>query len=126
MQHNIGRGHEIVAAMVAGSVHKKQDEVLGIFVRQDVHKNLEAFRIRRRHDQIDASSVLWADCAVQIDVFTNQLGGNLRPDADGSPARSRAVHPTETSFVGEHDAQAATPSGGRPPGSPHSIWKRFF
>jgi hypothetical protein len=126
MKHNIGGCHEIVAAMVAGSVHKKQDEVLGIFVGQDVHKNLEAFRIRRRHDQIDASSVLWADSAIQIDVFTNELGGNLRPDADWSPARSRAVHPAETRFVGEHDAQAATPPGGSPPGFSHSIWKLFF
>jgi transposase len=33
--------------------------------------------------------------AVQIDVFANKLGGDLRPRPMGSPARSRAVHPPE-------------------------------
>ena len=126
MQHDIGGDHEFVALMIAGTVHKQQDEVPGVFFAQDVQKNLEAFRIGRRHDQIDASSVLRADCAIQIDVFTNELGGDLRPDADGSPARSRAVHPAEARFIGEHDLQATTPPGGSPPGFPHSIWKIVF
>src|SRR5258708_40052643 len=67
-----------------------------------------------------------ADCAIQIDVFTNELGGDLRPDADGSPARSRAVHPAEARFIGKHDSQPTTTPGGSPPGFPHSIWKIVF
>jgi hypothetical protein len=63
-----------------------------------LQKNLKAFRIGRRHDWVDTSSVLRADCAIQIDVFTNELAGDLRPNADGCPARSRAVHPTERRF----------------------------
>ena len=38
------------AVVIAGSVHKKQDEVPGIFLRQGLQKNLKAFRIGRRHD----------------------------------------------------------------------------
>src|SRR5258705_12600153 len=76
--------------------------------------------------RIDAGAVLWADGAIQIDVFANELTGDLRPRPIGSPARSRAVHPAKARFVGEHDAQAATTSGGSPPGLPHSIWKAAF
>src|SRR5208282_2652870 len=108
------------------SVHKKQDQLLVIFLRQGLQKNLEAFGIGRRHHQIDTSSVLWADCAIQIDVFTNELAGDLRPDADGCPARSRAVHPTEPRFIGEHDAQAAATPSGSPPSFPHGSWKAVF
>ena len=126
MQNDIGGDLEFVAAVIAGSVHNKQDQLLRILLRQGVEENLEAFGIGRWHDQIDASSVLRADCAIQIDVFTNELRGDLRPDADGSPARSWAVHPAEPRFVGEHDAQAATTPGGSPPGFPHSIGKIVF
>jgi hypothetical protein len=101
---------------------------LGYFFAKvsSLQKNLKAFRIGRWHDQIDTSSVLRADCAIQIDVFTNELAGDLRPDADGCPARSRAVHPTEPRFIGEHDAQATATSGGSPPSFPHSIGKIVF
>jgi hypothetical protein len=117
---------EFLAGVIACSIHNQQDQLLGIFLRQGVQKNLEAFGIGGRHDQIDTSSILRADCAVQIDVFTNELGGDLRPDADRSPARSGAVHPAEPRLVGKHDAQAATTPGSNPPGVPHSIWKSFF
>src|SRR6516164_4226190 len=100
MQDDIGGDLKFVAAMIAGSVHKKQDQLVVIFLCQGLQKNLEAFGIGRRHDQEDASSVLRADSAIQIDVFTNELAGDLRPDADRCPARSRAVHPTEPRFIG--------------------------
>src|SRR5882724_6072041 len=61
--------------------------------------------------------------AIQIDIFTNELAGDLWPDTNGCPARSRAVHPAEARFVGEHDAQAATTPGGSQPGFPDSIRK---
>ena len=126
MQNDIGGDLEFVAAVIAGSVHKKQDQLLVIFLRQGLQKNLEAFGIRCRKDQEDTSSVLRADRAIQIDVFTNELAGDLRPDADGCPARSRAVHPTKPRFIGEHDAQATSTPGGSPPSFPHSIGEIVF
>ena len=126
MQHDVAGNFKLIAVMIAGTVHKQQDEVPGVFFAQDVQKNLEAFGIGRRHDQKDASTVLRADCAIQINIFTNELGGNLWPDAGGCPARPRAVHPAEARFIGEHDLQATTPPGGSPPGFPHSIWKIVF
>ena len=126
MQDDIGGDLEFVAAVIAGSVHKKQDQFLGIFLRQGLQKNLEAFGIGLRHHKIDASSVLRADCAIQIDVFTNELAGDLRPDADGCPARSRAVHPAEPRFIAEHDAQATATLGGSPSSFPHGIGKIVF
>ena len=112
--------------VIAGSVHNKQDQVLGIFLRQSVQKNLEAFGVGRRHDQKVTSSVLRANRAIQIDIFTDELGGDLWPYPNGCPARSWTVHAAEARFVGEHDAQAATTSGGSQPGFSDSIGKPFF
>ena len=126
LQNDVSRDFEFVTVVIAGSVHNKQYEILGIFLRHGLHKNLEAFGVGRRHDQKDASSVLRANCAIQIDVFTNELGGDLWPYANGCPARSWAVHSAEARFVGEHDAQAATTPGGNQPGFPDSIGKPFF
>src|SRR5437899_11667912 len=78
MQHDIGRNLELVAMMIAGTIHKQQDELSWIFLGQCGQKNLETFRIGRRHDQIDASSVLLADWAIELYVFVNGLGCNLR------------------------------------------------
>ena len=64
MQHDIGRDLELVAMMIAGTIHKQQDELPGVLLGQCGQKNLEAFRIGCRHDQIDASSVLRADGAI--------------------------------------------------------------
>jgi hypothetical protein len=126
MQHDIGGDFELVAVVIAGTIHKHQDELPGVLLGQCLQKNLEAFCVGRRHDQIDASSILGADCAIEVDIFTNELGGDLRSRSVGRPARSRAVHPPKARFIGEHDAQAATTSGGSPPGLPHGIWKAFF
>ena len=112
--------------VIACAVHNKQDQVLAIFLRQSVQKNLEALGIGRRHDQKVTSSVLRTDCAIQIDKFTNELAGDLRPDAFGCPARSWAVHPTKARFVGEHNSQATTSPAGNPPGLSDSIRKPFF
>ena len=46
MQDDIGGDLEFVAAVIAGSVHKKQDQFLVIFLRQGLEKNLEAFGTR--------------------------------------------------------------------------------
>src|SRR3954464_14333883 len=111
---------EFLAAVIASSVRNKQDQVLGICLRYCVEENLEALGIGRRHDQKDARSVLRADCTIQINIFTNKLGGNLRPDADRSPAPTRPGHPPEARLVREHDAQAPAAPGGSPPGFPYS------
>ena len=126
MQYDIVGNLEIVALMIAGAVHEQQDELPAVLLGQCVEKNLEALRVGRRQDQIDAGSVLRADGAIQIDVFANELAGDLWPCPIGSPARSRAVHSAKACFIGEHDAQAAATSGGSPPGLLHSIWKAVF
>ena len=61
MQDDIGGDLKFVAAVISGSVHKKQDQFLVIFLCQGLQKNLEAFGIGCRQDQEDASSVLRAD-----------------------------------------------------------------
>ena len=106
MQHDIVGDFEFIAMMIAGTVHEQQDKLPAVLPGQSLEENLEAFRVGRRHDQIDASSVLWGDGAMEVDVFANKLGGDLWPCPIGSPARSRAVDPPEARFIGEHDAQA--------------------
>jgi hypothetical protein len=108
--------------MIAGTIHEQQDELPGVLLGQCLQENLEAFGIGRRQDQIDAGSILGADSAIQVGVFANELGSDLRPRSIGSPARSRAVHAAKARFVGEH----ATTSGRNSPGLPHSIWKAVF
>src|SRR5260370_42419377 len=93
---------------------------------QDVEKDLEAHRIRRRHDQEDASPILWAHGSIQVGVFANELGRDPWPHACGGPARPRAVHPTKTCFIGEHDPQTTTTLCGDSPGSPYGFRKAFF
>jgi hypothetical protein len=61
MQYDIVRSLEIRALMIAGAVHEQQDELSAVLLGQCVEKTLEALRIRRRQDEIDASSVLRAD-----------------------------------------------------------------
>src|SRR5262249_58758666 len=126
MQYDVTGHFKFFALMIAGAVHEQQDELPGILLGHCLQKNLEALGIGRRHDQIDASSVLWTDGAIQIDVFANELAGDLWPCPIGSPAWSRAVHPPEARLVGEHDAQAAATSGGNSPGSPHGGWEALF
>ena len=112
--------------MIAGSVHKQQDELAGILLGQCLQENLEALRVGCRHDQVDAGSILWADSAIQIDKLANELAGYLRPCSVRGPAWSRTVHPPKARFIGEHDTQAAAASGGNPPGLPHGSWKAVF
>ena len=89
--------------MVGGAVENQEDILPGKLSRQGVEEDLEARRIRSRHDLIDTRPVPWRDRAVQIDVFANELGGDLRPDADRGPARPWPVDPAETRFIGEQD-----------------------
>ena len=126
MQYDVVGDFEFAAVVIACSVYEQQNELPAVLLGQCLQENLEAFRIGRRHDQIDASSVLRADGAIEVDVFADELGGDLRPRPNGSPARSRAVHPPKARFVGKHDTQAAATSGGNPPGPLHSIWKAVF
>ena len=125
-QRDIVGEREVAAAMVGSAVENQEDILAGKLSRQDVEESLEARRIRSRHDQINAGPVLRRDRAVQIDVFANELGGDLGPDADRGPAWPWPVDPTETRFIGEHDPQATTSPGGRPLGFPHSGWKAIF
>ena len=79
-----------------------------------------------RHDQINASTILWRDRTVQIDVFADELGGHFGPRADRRPARPQPVHAAKARFIGEHDAQVPSAPGGSPAGFLHSIRKAVF
>ena len=70
------------AAMVGRVAEHQKDILPGKFSRQHVEERLEACGVRGRHDQVDTSSVLWNDRAVQIDVFADELGSDRRPRSD--------------------------------------------
>src|SRR6478736_4280450 len=94
--------------------------------KMSCRENLETRRIRGRHDQIDASAVPGRDRAVQIDVFADELRGDLGSCADRRPAGPYPIHPAEARFVSEHDAQPPPAPGGSPPRCPHGIGKVAF
>ena len=71
----VGKG-QLATAMVGRAVENQKDVLAGEPARQHVEEGLKAGGVRRRHDQIDANSVFWRDCAVQIDVFANELSGD--------------------------------------------------
>ena len=125
-QRDIVGKREVAAAMIGGAIENQENILPGKLSREDIEERLEAGRVRCRHDQIDAGSVLRGDRAVQIDVFADELGGDLGPHPDRRPARPWTVDPAEAGFIGEHDAQATAAPGGSPLGFPHSIWKAAF
>ena len=112
--------------MVGGAVENQEDILPGKLSRQGGEEDLKARRIRSRHDQIDTSPILRRDRAVQIDVFANELGGDLGPDADRCPAWPWPVDAAETRFIGEQDPQVTASPSGSPLGFPHGIWKAIF
>jgi len=59
--------------MIAGFVYKQQVELPGVLLGKCLQENLEALRIGRRHDQIDAGSTLRTDSAIQVDVFSRRI-----------------------------------------------------
>src|SRR5580704_16935499 len=83
--------------MVGGAVENQEDILPGKLSRQGGEEDLKARRIRSRHDQIDTSPILRRDRAVQIDVFANELGGDLGPDADRGPAWPWPLRPKRAS-----------------------------
>ena len=95
--------------------------------RQHVEKGLEACCGRLVSSQINASTILWRDRTVQIDVFADELGGHFGPRADRRPARPQPVHAAKARFIGEHDAQVSSAPGGSPAGFPSTAsGKPFF
>jgi hypothetical protein len=72
-QRDVVGNREVSATMVGGAIENQQDVVPGEPSRQDCEECLEARRMRRRHDQVDACPVFRRDCTVQIDVFANEL-----------------------------------------------------
>ena len=81
---------------------------------------MEAGRVRGRHNQIDAGPIPRTNRSVQIDVFANELGGHLRPDAPraqhaatGSSGQN-ALHRQTSPATGGHARQPrAAPAGPR-------------
>src|SRR5215475_4961615 len=80
---------------------------------QAVEENLKALRIGCRQDQERAGSIHRANRSVEVNEFSNELRGDRWSHAWGSPTRPGKVHPTEASFVGEHDPQPTTMFCGR-------------
>jgi hypothetical protein len=68
MQHDIVGDFEFIAMMIADTVHEQQDKLPAVLPGQSLEENLRAFRVGRRHDQIDASSVLWGDGATEVRI----------------------------------------------------------
>jgi hypothetical protein len=89
--------------VIACSIDKQQDVLRGKLFRQGVKKDLETFDVRGRHDQVAASSILWADPSIEVGEFANELGRNFRHYPCWGPAWPRTVDPTEPRFVGKHD-----------------------
>ena len=75
--------------MITGSVHKRRDkDCLGYFLAKMSRKiwkhsvsGAGIIRIRRKFHHLGLTA------QYKIDVFTNELGGDLQQDADRSPAR---------------------------------------
>jgi hypothetical protein len=61
VQYDVVRNFEMAALMIASAVHEQQDELSAVLLGQCIEKNLEALRIGRRQDEIDASSIPRAD-----------------------------------------------------------------
>jgi hypothetical protein len=68
-----------VQPMIGRAVENQQDVLSGKLARQHVEEHLEACRIRGRHGQILASAITGTDRAIQVDVFADELGGDLCP-----------------------------------------------
>ena len=112
--------------MVGGSIEDQEDILPGKPSRQDIEEALEARRVRCRHDQIDACSVLRTDRAIEVDIFANELRSDVGPDAARCPARPWPVDPAEPRFIGKHDPQPPTASGCRPPCPLYGTWEAAF
>jgi hypothetical protein len=93
---------------------------------QGVKENLKTLRVGRRQDQECASAIHRANRSVEVNEFTNELRGDRWSHTWGSPARPWTVHPTEASFVSEHDPQPTTTLCGDPFGFPYRLCKAFF
>jgi hypothetical protein len=112
--------------LIGCAVENQQDVLPGKLARQHREEDLEACRVGGRHHQVDgASAVLGRDRAVQVDVFTDELGGDLGPYASRRPALGECDS-WGRSFISEHDAQSPPTAGGGLSGSPHSIRNAVF
>src|ERR1700716_592989 len=94
--------------MIAGAIHKEQNMRPRILLGQSVQEDLKAFRICCWQDQEHTSSVFGTHRPIQVGELPNELAGDLGSYPLGSPTRSRAVHPTEPSFIRKHNSQRAT------------------
>ena len=67
--------------MVGSTVEDQENLLPAVFSGQNIEVDLEAGSIRCGHDQIDASSILGTDRAVEVDILANELRGDLGSDA---------------------------------------------
>ena len=111
--------------MVGRAVENQENILPGELSREDVEEGLEACRIRRRHDQIDAGAVVRRDRAVQIDVFADELGGDCGPCPIGAQhGLGRLIRPNRASSANMMRKRRCACGG--LPGLPHRMWKAAF
>src|SRR5262249_50736683 len=98
-QRDVGGNREVSATMVGSAIENQQDVLPGKPSRQEVEGGLEARRIRRRHDQVDAHPVLRRDCTVQIDARMSCEVTSGRMPAGAQQGRGRFIRPKRASSV---------------------------
>src|SRR5215471_5400770 len=112
--------------MVASTINKEQNMRPRILLGQIVQEDLKAFRICCRQDQKHTHPVFGTYRSIQVGELPNELAGDFRSYPLGSPTRSRAVHPTEPSFISKHNSQWATLSRCKKARLGHRSSKPFF
>src|SRR5262252_6759137 len=120
------RDHKAAAVMVASTIHKEQNVRPRILFGQSVQEDLKAFRICCRQDQEHTRPIFGTYRSIQIGELPNELAGDFGSYPLGSPTRSRAVHPTEPSFLSKHNSQRATLGSSKTTSLGHRGSKPFF
>src|SRR6516164_6891918 len=112
--------------MVASTIHKEQNMRPRKLLGQIVQEDLKAFRICCRQDQEHTRPVFGTYRSIQVGELPNELAGDFGSYPLGSPTRSRAVHPTEPSFISKHNSQRAALSRCKKASLGHLSSKPFF
>jgi hypothetical protein len=97
-----------------------------ILLGQSVQEDLKAFRICCGQDQEHTRPLLGTYRSIQVGKLPNELAGDIGSYPLGSPTRSRAVHPTEPSFISKHNSQWAALSQCKKASLGHLRSKPFF
>src|ERR1700752_3369324 len=125
-QGDVFRNNQLATAVVGSAVEHQQYILPGEPSRQRIEEDLKAGRVRCRHNEIDAGSILRADGTIQIDVFADELRSHFGSDAGRSPAGPRPFHPPDPRLAAKHDAPPPPTPRGAPPRPLYSARKAVF